>query len=285
MHLLVLIVFSCLLGLPGLSFAQSPRVIALSWEASEYLLALGVTPLAIADRDDYRHWVVEPPLPAGVLDAGSRLEPNLERIHALKPELIIINPALAGMQPTLQRIAPTLLLDAFRADHDNAQQAERLQRQLAQRLGRLAQHEAFLRAQQQKLARLRAALLARHGATAPAVCIVRFASATSFWAYGENSLPQAALQALGLRNACPQPRSAWGARLRKIPDLQQVGAGTLLHVPPFDQQAQLARSPLWQSLEVVKAGRFHAMAPVWTNGGLYSIGRLAEAITAALATP
>ncbi|WP_157314470.1 iron-siderophore ABC transporter substrate-binding protein [Chitinibacter sp. GC72] len=277
---IIVVVLGLLLS--SLLQAAPSRVIALSWEATEYLLTLGVTPIAVADRADYQQWVVEPALPGKVLDAGSRLEPNLERIYALKPDLIIINPALAGMQANLEKIAPTLLLDAFRAEHDNASAAERLQRQLAVRLDRLAQHEAFVRQQGLELAKLRQIIGQRFGAKPPAVCLIRFASPVSFWVYGENSLPEAAMHALGLRNACPQQRTAWGTRLRKLPDLAALNEGLLLHIAPFPRQTELERSRLWQALPVVRERRVYAMPPVWTNGGMYSISRLARQISAQL---
>jgi iron complex transport system substrate-binding protein len=264
------------------STASPPRVIALSWEATEYLLTLGVTPVAIADRDDYRRWVSAMPLPPQVLDAGSRLEPSLERLHALKPALIVINPALAGMQANLQRIAPTLLLDAYREDHDNRAAAERLQRQLAVRLGRLAAHQAFLQQHAQQTRQLRRQLAARFGNALPPLCIVRFASVNSFWAYGANSQAEAALQALGLANACPQARSAWGTRLRKLPELLTLDTGWLVHIAPFAQQAELERSVLWQALPLVQQRRVIALPPAWTNGGLASQARLEVLLTRAL---
>ncbi len=277
-------IYWILLGmlLSSLLQAAPKKVIALSWEATEYLLALGVTPLAVADRQDYQQWVVEPRLHAQVLDAGSRLEPNLERIYALKPDLIIINPALAGMQANLQKIAPTLLLDSFRVDHDNVNAAEQLQRQLAIQLNRLAAHEAFLQRQKTELKRLRDAVNQRFKGQPPAVCIVRFASPTRYWAYGDNSMPEAAMAALGIKNACPQPRSAWGTHLRQLPELARLESGLLLHIAPFNRQADLERSALWQALPVVRTQRVRALPAVWTNGGVTSITRTAQVIAKAL---
>ncbi|WP_051534398.1 iron-siderophore ABC transporter substrate-binding protein [Deefgea rivuli] len=263
--------------------AAPSRVIALSWEATEYLLTLGITPLAVADRHDYQQWVIAPALPPTVLDAGSRLEPNLERIYALKPELIIINPALASMQTNLERIAPTLLLDSFKTEHDNAQAAEQLQRQLALRLGREKEHDLFLQKKEARLKALRQKILQRYGQSPPEICMVRFASPTTFWAYGENSMPEAAMNALGLKNACPQPRTTWGTRLRKVPDLAQLhSSALLLTIAPFAREAELIRSPLWQALPVVQRKQVRSVAPVWTNGGLYSTIRLAETMTDAI---
>jgi iron complex transport system substrate-binding protein len=39
------------------------RIVALNWEAAENLLELGITPLAVADADDYRRWVAQPCCP------------------------------------------------------------------------------------------------------------------------------------------------------------------------------------------------------------------------------
>lgn len=45
----------------SLSLATTPkRVVALNWAATEALLLLGVTPIGIADRDGYSHWVQNP---------------------------------------------------------------------------------------------------------------------------------------------------------------------------------------------------------------------------------
>lgn len=52
--------------------ADAARVIALEWRPAELLLALGVTPLAIADAPKYRSWVAQPALPPSVLDVGLR---------------------------------------------------------------------------------------------------------------------------------------------------------------------------------------------------------------------
>ena len=53
----------CLLA--GLAQAE-PRVVALSWEATEHLLKLDITPIAVADADQYRAQVARPPLPTQV---------------------------------------------------------------------------------------------------------------------------------------------------------------------------------------------------------------------------
>ena len=57
--------------------------------------------------------MVEPPLPDGIADVGMRLEPNLEVVQALAPDLILIAPGLEAVRARLESIAPTLRLQVF----------------------------------------------------------------------------------------------------------------------------------------------------------------------------
>lgn len=46
-----------------------------------------------------------------VADVGSTIQPNLERLHALKPDLILISPLQAQSYKELSQIAPTVYDD------------------------------------------------------------------------------------------------------------------------------------------------------------------------------
>lgn len=258
------------------------RVVALTWEGAEQLLELGVTPLAVADRADYRRWVVKPALPPEVLDAGNRLEPNLEQLVRLKPDLIVAGPSLAALQPRLARIAPTLVFDAFRADHDNAQAARDIYRELARLFGRQALAERRLAGLDAHLAGLRSRVAQHFGGKPPPVCVVRFASPTSVYVYGDNAMSQYALQHLGLESACPQPRSAWGLAQRRVVELGALRQGVLLYMQPFDAAGKLFPTRLWQAMPFVRAGRWAPLAPTWSYGGVMSLGYLADALAESL---
>jgi len=45
------------------SVNASPRILSLDWTQTETLLALGVTPVAVAQKADYNSWVKAPPIP------------------------------------------------------------------------------------------------------------------------------------------------------------------------------------------------------------------------------
>ncbi|WP_161867482.1 iron-siderophore ABC transporter substrate-binding protein [Pseudomonas yangonensis] len=261
---------------------EAPRVAALSWEATEHLLMLDVTPLAVADAGDYRAWVVRPTLPDEVPSVGSRLEPNLELLAELQPQLIVIPPLLEDIRPLLERIAPVQVYQGFSQQHDNLQAQREAFLDLARALGREALAEQRLQAMETELARWRERLQTHYGGHLPAVTVIRFSSPTAVFINGPNSMPQHALTLLGLQPAMSLAPSPWGITQVPITALGRIEQGVVLHIEPFAQEAQLFASPLWQAMPFVRERRFAGMPSTWTYGGVFSLQYLAESITQAL---
>ena len=262
--------------------SDAPRVAALSWEATEHLLMLDVTPLTVADAGDYRAWVVRPTLAEGVPSSGSRLEPNLELLAELQPELIVIPPVLEDIRPLLERIAPVQVYQGFSQQHDNQQVQREAFLDLARSLGREALAEQRLQAMDVYLAQWRERLQAHYAEHLPAVTVIRFSSPTAAFINGPNSMPQHALALLGLQPALDLAPSPWGITQVPITALGRIEEGVVLHIEPFAQEAQLFASPLWQAMPFVREQRFAAMPSTWTYGGVFSLQYLAEAIGEAL---
>ncbi|MDO9406295.1 MAG: ABC transporter substrate-binding protein [Polaromonas sp.] len=262
--------------------SPAPRVVSLSWEATEHLLELGITPIAAADAGDYRTWYVNPALPPVVPNVGSRTEPNLELLVRMKPDLIIISPLLQDMKGRIERIAPVLVHDSFSQERDNLELQRQSYLSLARRLGREAQAQRRLKLMDERIAGMRALLAARFGTALPAVAVIRFSSPTVVFFNGPNSMPQHALELLGLAPAHRVTSSAWGITQASITALGQVKQGVVLHIEPFTQQDKLFATQLWQAMPFVKAKRFAALPSIWTYGGVFSIERLADSITQAL---
>ncbi|BBF86341.1 ferrichrome-binding periplasmic protein precursor [Aquitalea magnusonii] len=258
------------------------RIVALSWEAAENLLELGITPLAVADADDYRRWVAQPLLPGRVLSAGSRLEPNLELLASLKPDLILSSPVLGALRPRLQAIAPVLTIDAFRQDEDHAQAAEAIFLQLGRVLGRQPQARARLGQLAQGFAQLRAQLQAHGARRLPRVQVIRFANASSVYVYGSNAMPVLALRRLGLNTTGTPAASVWGIRQQRVVDMAAWQDEVVLYQQPFAEAGRLFVSPLWQGMPFVRQQRLAAVAPAWSYGGVGSLYYLAQRMTAAL---
>ncbi|CAG9001001.1 MAG: Fe(3+) dicitrate-binding periplasmic protein [Candidatus Celerinatantimonas neptuna] len=99
------------------SFAGTPRVVALEFSFAEDLVAIGITPVGIAD--DGRPSQLLPALQnLHIQSVGSRAQPNIEAIAALHPTLIIADKNRHSfITDQLRQIAPTLLLASRRANY------------------------------------------------------------------------------------------------------------------------------------------------------------------------
>lgn len=258
------------------------RVVALNWAVTEELLALGVTPVGVADIRGYNDWVVKPAIPEPVVDVGRRDEPSLEVMASLKPDLILIGSQQGGLIDKLAPIAPVLYFDNYRADHDNLAAIDRSFQTLARVLGREAEAEAILDRRQQRMDELAEQLRAHFGTSLPKVTVVRLGDTAHTLVYGANSSVAAAMQGLGLEQAMPQPSTQWGMTHKKVTDLAAVGEGMLLYIEPFPKRDQLFSMPLWQFMPFVQNDRIAAVEPVWSYGGAASIELMAEALTRSL---
>jgi len=260
------------------------RVVTLSWSIVESLIELGITPLAMADIDGYKKWVVRPALPETVIDIGTREEPNIERLAELRPDVIIISNGQSDLIGKLEKVAPVLFFDAFNKDHNNYQASRQIFLELAVLFHRVALANGRVASMEARFAELKAALLRHFGGELPKVTCVRFNTTAVLWVYGDNSMPHYALEALGLEPAFPQPATQWGVVQKKLTDLAQIRDGIVLSIEPFDQAEALFSAPLWKAMPFVRANRFASVRSTWTYGGPLSIQYLAESITEALLT-
>lgn len=258
------------------------RVAALNWDLTEQVLELGVIPIAVPDIKGYQEWVVQPAIPDSVVDIGTRVEPNFALLRELKPDVILIASPQKDLEDRLVKIAPVLYYQTYSEDHDNAKAAIDNFQRIAQALGKKETAEQKLNVMQQRLKALNKQLANAYPEGKPDVTSFRFASTTSVYVYGDNSIPQYALQQLGFVNAMPQPSTQWGVTQKRITDLKKVGKGVALYFEPFDQQARLNRLAIWQNMPFVKQGHVTSVKASWSYGGAMSILYNAEALASAL---
>lgn len=264
-------------------FSEPPkRVAALSWELAENVIELGVTPVAIPEITLYKEWVSKPSIPAISQDIGSRAEPNFEKLAQLKPDVILISATLKDIKSTLEKIAPVIFFDTYRADHNNASKADEVFLSIATLLDRKAQAEIKLQQREATYQRLKTQLAQAFPNGLPKVTTMRFANTTSAYLYVGNSMPQYALEAVGIENAISLKSSQWGIQQKRLKYLRSINQGTVMYFQPFYEEDKLKQSPLWQAMPFVQQGKVASIASTWTYGGAMSLQYLAESITEAL---
>ena len=96
----------------GSTLIQPPvqRVVALDMNEVDFLDQLGV-PVAGMPKDFVPPFLQRYKDDAAVVDTGAIVQPNLERVHAAKPDLILITSLQASHYGELSEIAPTVHFD------------------------------------------------------------------------------------------------------------------------------------------------------------------------------
>ncbi|NYR10566.1 siderophore ABC transporter substrate-binding protein [Psychrobacter sp. BI730] len=97
---------------------QPQRVAVLDMNEVDFLDQLNV-PIAGMVKDYIPHFLAHYKEDASVEDLGAIVQPNMERIHALHPDLILMTPLHAANYQELSEIAPTLHFDV---NFNNSQQ-------------------------------------------------------------------------------------------------------------------------------------------------------------------
>lgn len=264
------------------SFAQTPeRVVVLNWDLLEQVLELGVTPIAAPNVPGYQEWVVQPEAPESIEDIGTRAEPNMERLSALKPDVIIAASPQKDLIANLEKIAPVVYLPNFDANEDSAEVAISHFRTLGKLLGKETQAEQKLSDMAAVFEELKSQINQAYP-TPPQVLPIRFSNPTSVFLFTENSTTEYVIKQLGLTNPMPQPAAAWGITQQRFQTLQHAKGAYVFYILPFPQEKKLQSSVLWKAMPFVRQGHVGPMDAVWSYGGAMSLQYTAQALTKSL---
>ncbi|HEI8868182.1 Fe(3+)-hydroxamate ABC transporter substrate-binding protein FhuD [Serratia sp. AKBS12] len=263
-----------LYSLPGRAAAlpDLSRIVALEWLPTELLMALGVTPMAVADIYNYNLWVNEPALPASVIDVGQRTEPNLELLQQLQPSLLLLS---QGYGPSPQQLAPIAPGMAFNFNDGSGKPltvARQSLRQLAQRLGletraqrHLMQFDAFIGDARRRL----------QGYTTQPLLLFSLVDARHALIIGQQSLFQEVMDQLGIANAWQGETNFWGSAVVGIERLAAVKNARAIYLDHGNQAMleQVSATPLWQALPFVRQRQLRKVPAVWFYGATLSAMR------------
>ncbi|MCW6509202.1 iron-siderophore ABC transporter substrate-binding protein [Lichenifustis flavocetrariae] len=268
--------------------APPARVAALDWTLASTLMALGVTPVGVAEQRLYADWVGPPALPSGVIELGLRTGPSFETLAALKPDLIGINPLNESIRSRLEMIAPTFSNSIFSPERAPLDRCKVMTRSLADRIGAQSKADALIERTDAILAAVRQRLA---GAAPRPLLPLNILDARHFNLYGRGSLYADVLRAVGLVSAFDGPTSSWGNAAVGIEALADLPRCDLLVIAPVPHAAlRMFEGPsLWSKLLAAKGTRRIMLPAAWAFGDLAAASRfavdLADAFTAEQARP
>lgn len=253
------------------------RVVVLELSFVDALAAVGVSPIGVADDGDAAR--ILPAVRQRLQpwqSVGSRAQPSLEAIAALKPDLIIADAARhGGILGQLKRIAPTLMLKSR-----NETYAENLQS--AATIGKVLGKDEEM---QQRLAQHRQRMQA-FAARLPKSITVAFGTSREqqFNLHSSDSYTGSVLTALGVKVPPPVGQAALASLT--LEQLLALDPDWLI-VAHYRQQSIVRdwqQDPLWQ---VLKAAQQHQVASVDSNvwarmRGLFAAEQIAAELVAIL---
>lgn len=278
----LLLLLLMMLAWPYAAGAETPRIATVDWTIAETLLALGVTPVGVAQTDAYREWVGAPSLPEEVIDIGLRAQPNRELLAQLRLDRILISPMFSPLKPSLERIAPTSTVALYTQGDDLWTRLKKATRKIAAFANREERADKLLASLEAHLAELRSGL--SDAAKARPLLVVQFMDDRHVRVFGEHSLYNAVMQRLGLENAWQRETNYWGFSLVGLKALATLDEARLVVVDPMPVgvEESLETSAIWQHLPSVRRGGVLTLPPVWSFGGAPSARRFADNLTQAL---
>lgn len=250
------------------------RIVALEYSFVDALANVGVSPVGIADDNDPKRIIPQ------VLDnikeytsVGTRSQPNMEAVSALKPDLIIADlDRHTAAYDELKKIAPVLLLNSRNGTYENIlEQAQTI----ADVVGKSDAMKAKIDELNQALAEVKAVVPQGE------VAFVGSSREDGFDIHSEASYTGALLQHLGFE----VPEQSGGKR-----PIYDIGLEQILALKPdwifaahYREESivkKWAADPLWASLPAAQKEQIVSVDPdLWARSrGLYAARAMAEQI-------
>jgi iron complex transport system substrate-binding protein len=267
--------------------APAQRVVGLEWGEIEMLVSLGVMPVGAADVKGYATWVTAAKLDPAVKDVGTRGEPSVDAVVALRPDLVVMEAERgSALVEQLEKYVPVLVTKGSDAG-DNLKRMRDDLNMIATATGRTTQATELLSDFDAALAAGRAKIAAAGAAGHPFAMADGWkeGSTVSIRMFGQGALvSQVGLQ-LGLRNAwAGKVDEVWGLGQTDVEGLTAVKEPTLrFFYNASDGEdvfaSGLAGNAIWKSLPFVAQGRVHRMPDgIWTFGGPLSCQQFIDAL-------
>lgn len=262
------------------------RVVVLDTAELDSALSLGVKPVGathVETSDGFLSYVPEEKL-EGVKDVGEMMNPNMEAIAALKPDLILTSKVRhADKYDQLKKIAPTVMTETTGYPWKQNFQLH------ADALGRKAQAAKVVAEYAAHTEKVTAALGGPAKAKATEVNVVRFMEGADIRIYGEKSYIATILKDVGLGRAPISAKAKDGFSYDVSPEKIDLADTDVIFQstygdPKKAKETQTVGSGLWKNMRAVKAGDVHVVDDeLWIQGiGYTAAGRILEEMRAVL---
>ena len=255
---------------------QRPRHVAvLDMNEVDFLDQLGV-PVAGMVKDYVPHFLARYKDDQDIRDLGAIVQPNLERIHALQPDLVLMTSIQANHYQELSQIAPTVHFDV---DYQNSESKHiEVVKQHLLTLGRIFGKEELAR---QKAAELDAEVADARKVTQerPEKALIVLHNNGAFSAFGVQSRYGFVFDALGVKPASTAIEAGLHGQPISSEFIQQANPDIIYVV---DRPAVMEHRPVMTAEQM--ANPLLRQTNAWKNGRVIFVDADAWYITAASVT-
>ncbi|MFJ2270692.1 ABC transporter substrate-binding protein [Streptomyces sp. NPDC088846] len=267
------------------------RVVGTEWNVVESLVTLGVDPVGVADVKGYKAYDTAAPLTGGVKDIGTRGEPSVDTVAALKPDLIVATDDLpASAIKQLSKVAPLIVARAADASRQIDRMTDNVNL-IAKATGTEDKARTEIAAFREKIADGRKELAAA-GLDGEEVAFAdgwKEGSQVSVRPFVKGSLITDINTELGLVSPWTMKGDkGYGLAATDVEGLTKVGDAQFVYITntadngdPFADG--LKDNAVWKSLPFVKKDNVHRLPDgIWMFGGTASMTQYIDALVDAL---
>ena len=267
------------------------RVGTTEWNATEYLVSLGVQPVAVSDIEGFETWDSAVELDGDATDLGTRGEPSTDQLSGLDLDVLIVTDGLTGdAVKQIEKKIPVIVLAGGEAGDQIAQMFENID--IVAAATGTEDRAAELRTEfDAKLAEAQAAVAASPsaGATVAFSDAYDTGEAVSVRPYMSNSQLGTLLTELGFTSAWDgisglEGDPAYGLAQTDVEGLTQLPPGTLFWYIANDSETDpytdtLADNAVWTSLPFVQNDQVVRFPDkIWMFGGPESMMQFLDAV-------
>lgn len=254
---------------------QPTRIAVAGYFTVEAMMALGVQPIAAPAViiDNLLHL---PPVESAIADIGAPRTPNLEKIAALNPDLILSSKLFTqeDTYPLLSQIAPTVVLDA-----DGHTEWQQLTRLCAETLGKETEAKQLKADYDAKLQAFKSQVETHQ----LQVSVASF-HPERISTFGKESFIGTVLDAAGLSRP-PNQREGRNAQI-SIELLSEIDGDVLFVMKPQSQTElagdvraaleKIKTNPLWNQLKAVQNNQVYEVDSYWFGVGYLAANRVLD---------
>ncbi|MFE4373015.1 ABC transporter substrate-binding protein [Streptomyces sp. NPDC056835] len=267
------------------------RVVGTEWNVVESLVTLGVNPVGVADVKGYRAYDTAAPLTGDVKDIGTRGEPSVDTVAALKPDLVVATDDLPDSAiKQLSKVAPLIVVRAADAGRQIDRMTDNVNL-IARATGTEDKAKAEIAAFREKIADGRKELAAA-GLAGEKVAFAdgwQEGSQVSVRPFVKGSLITDINTELGLVSPWTMKGDkGYGLAATDVEGLTKIGDAHFAYITntadngdPFADG--LKDNAVWKSLPFVKEDNVHRLPDgIWMFGGTASMTQYIDALVDAL---